>query len=200
MQLPLQFVNHIQAGMAEQDAFIADGTPGEVLRPTAQDAAKLGAPIYAAALPTEHDPFQVGPNPRGPFPKGRALGVTLEQWLAGTGSGIYTVEEDSAALHLTFRHLIPNGSYTLLAPRISLPPKFKIAPGIPGGDIARASFRADAQGSGSLDLQLQPLDESTQETLTALVLTYNSEGEWRGEDGKNAHIQIFVMLPATGGL
>ena len=66
--------------------------------------------------------------------------MTLEQWFGTTGSGTYNVEDDTATLSLTFRHLIPNGTYTLLAPRITVPPHFKIRP-IPGGDIAGASFR-----------------------------------------------------------
>jgi len=41
------------------------------------------------------------PNALGPFPKGKALGFTLEQWLAATGLGTYIEENDNAALNLT---------------------------------------------------------------------------------------------------
>ena len=48
--------------------------------------------LYAEA--TEHNPLELGPEPYGPFPKGEPLGVTYGEWLAATGTVVYTLEEN----------------------------------------------------------------------------------------------------------
>jgi hypothetical protein len=200
MKVDIQFVTHIQAGMPEQDVFVENGGGSQVVRPAADESKKVSQPVYASATAVREDPFQVGSNPLGPFTKGRGLGMTLQQWLTATGSGVYTINGDTAELDLSFQNLVPNGVYTLLSPRITFPPSFRVEPGIPGGDIVKATIRADAKGDAAIHLKIKPLPESTKETATALILVYDSDGEWRGEFGKNAHKQIFFMLPAPAGL
>ena len=202
-KIDVRFVSHIAAGMAEQDAFIerADVPAGQVVRPTAEDAKQPNQPLYATATATPDDPFQVGPHPLGPFAKGDPLDVTLGQWLAAAGSGEYTIQGDTAELNLTFRNLVPDGLYTVLTPRITLPPNFAVQPGIAGApDGSQAMFRADARGNATYTLSLKPLPESNKSTVTALIIAYNCLGEWRGEFGKNTHQQLFFMIPPVGGL
>jgi autotransporter translocation and assembly factor TamB len=195
--MDLQFVNHITAGMAEQDVFIA--RDGQVVRPEAN--ADKNQPLYAAAQAVPDDPFKVHANPLGPFARGRALSPTLAQWLGANASGTYTVQGDTAELRLSLRGLVPNGSYTVLTPRVSYPPNFAVTPGIAGApDGSEASFKADAQGNATYSVKMKALPESTKEAGTAIVVVYNSEGAWRGEFGKNEHQQIFAFLPVPSGL
>src|SRR3989338_757233 len=126
--VPVVFANHLQAGFPEQDVFIESGTASsksQVVRMEgniATGSAVLNSLVYASATTTIHDPFKVGQNPLGSFPKGKSLGITLEQWLAGTGSGTYTVDSGAATLDLTFQNLVPNATYTLWCSRLTLPP------------------------------------------------------------------------------
>lgn len=202
-QVAVQMVSHIAAGLAEQDVFIerADVPAGQVIRPDANDAKNSTQPLYASATPVNEDPFKVGSTPVGPFPKGKALGITLGDWLAATGSGTYTVDGDQAELQLTFHNLVPNGSYTLLVPRISYPPKFNVVPAMVGAaDGSQAQFQADQAGNADFHLKMPALPESSKETGTALMLVYNSEGAFRGEGGKNLHMLLFYFLPPPAGL
>jgi hypothetical protein len=205
-KLDVKFVNHIQAGMPEQDVFIerADVPTGQVVRPTSadiKDSANLAKPLYAAPTSVPDDPFQVGPNPLGPFPKGKALGLTLGEWLAATGRGMYTVRGDDAELDVQFEKLVPNGSYTMLTPRLTLPPHFHIEPGVAGAaDGSQAQLKADERGNAKFQLKMKSLPESSKETLTALILAYNSEGQFRGENGKNLHMQLDFIFAAPSGL
>lgn len=201
--MELQFVSHIAAGMAEQDVYIerTDVPAGQVIRPEVNDAKNPLQPLYASTNMALEDPFRISPNPLGPFPKSDPLNMTLGHWLAATGSGSYTVTGDKAELNLKFEHLVPNGSYTLLTPRISFPPNFAVQPGLAGApDGSQATFHADALGNAVFNLKMKPLPESTSETATAVILAYNCEGEWRGEPGKNMHMQIFFFMPPPTGL
>ena len=89
----------------------------------AKDPAVLAKAVYAAAAPTQHDPFKVGANPLGPFDKGKSLGFTLGQWLSASGIGIYSVDGDNAELDLSFKNLVPNGIYTVWCSRLTFPPE-----------------------------------------------------------------------------
>src|SRR5713101_8311947 len=99
----LHFITFTQAGFPEQDAFNEVGnTPaGQVMRSEAdqaKDPATQAKTAYASTSAVAHDPFKLGPNPLGPFPKGAALKFNLQQWLTATGSGSYTADGDNAAL------------------------------------------------------------------------------------------------------
>src|SRR5438552_9579531 len=96
----VQFVNHIQAGLPEQDVFIeSSSATNQVIRvegDAAKDASNLAKTVYSTEAATGHDPFKLGPSPLGPFPKGANLGFTMGQWLDATGSGSYTVNGGNA--------------------------------------------------------------------------------------------------------
>ena len=76
---------------------------------------------YATTNATRHDVYKIMPNALGPFPKGKALGFTLEQWLAAAGTGTYIEENDNAALNLTFHNLVPNRTYSVWSHRVTMP-------------------------------------------------------------------------------
>jgi len=166
----------------------------------AKDPSNLAKELYATATQTAHDPFKVGPNPLGPFDKGKSLGFTLQQWLSASGIGIYSVDDENAELDLSFKNLVPNGIYTIWCSRITFPPNPNIAD-MPCGaeDGSENSFTADDKGAGSFSVKLKPLEASTKETASMVALAYHSDGKTYGASpgdfGSNTHVQIFFMMP-----
>ena len=176
---------------------------GKVVRiegAAAKDAANLAKTVYAAAAPTQHDPFKIGENPLGPFDKGKSLGFTLGQWMGASGIGVYSVDDENAELELSFKNLVANGVYTLWCSRITFPPEPKIVD-MPCGaeDGSQNSFTADAKGIGTFSLKLKPLEVSTKETASMIALAYHSDGKTYGANpgdfGLNSHVQIFFLMP-----
>lgn len=203
--VPLKFINHIQAGLPEQDVFVGGVglKPGRVVRVDVQDAkdpVNLAKPAYTSARIVPHDPFKVGKRPRGPFPQGRPLGLTLGQWLDATGSGTYVVRDDQAEINLSFQKLVPNAAYTVWCSRITFPPNPKVVD-MPCGkpDGSENVLWSTAKGRGSLHLQLPALPSSTTHTATVIALAYHSDGKTYGPNpgdfGLNSHVQLFFLLP-----
>ena len=205
VQVPVQFASHIQAKLPEQDVFIQGSKASEVVRvegDTATTSETLAKTAYAAASAVAHDPFKLGENPLGPFTKGQSLGFTLEQWLAATGSGTYTVNESEAELALNFQNLVPNGVYTLWCSRLTFPPNPKIVDRPCGAaDGSQNALKADNNGSATFNLTLSPLEQSSKETASVIALAYHSDGQTYGADpgefGYKTHVQIFFLVPAS---
>ena len=109
----LEFVDHVKAGMIEQDVYV-EKSPGEgqVYRIEAEefDAFK-NAPLYATTRVVHHAPFS--PQHNGPYPKGRELGMTMAEWLSGTGKATYTCKAGTGTIDSAFTNLVPNGLYTM---------------------------------------------------------------------------------------
>jgi len=168
-----------------------------------QDEKNLAKTVYAAAEAVEHDPFKVGENPLGPFDKGESLGFTLGEWLAATGSGTYEVDNDEAELDLSFENLVPDAVYTIWCSRISFPPNVNIVD-FPCGaeDGSENTFNTDEDGNADYNVELEPLEPSTEETATIIALAYHSDGETYGESagdfGLNSHVHIFFLMPVPG--
>lgn len=166
----------------------------------AKEPATLAKDVYAADSPTQHDPFKVGQNPLGPFPKGKALGFTLEKWMSASGIGIYSADGENAELDLSFKNLVPNSVYTVWCSRLTFPPEPKVADKPCGAeDGSENSFQSDEKGSSSLSLKLKPLEHSTKETATVIAIAYHSDGKTYGASpgdfGLNSHVQIFFLMP-----
>jgi len=181
----------------------AKNEPTQVVRvegDNAKDPATLAKTLYASSEPKKHDPFKVGENPLGPFPKGKSLGLTLQQWLSASGIGIYSVDNGNASLELSFKNLVPNGVYTVLCSRLTFPPNPAIEDKPCGAeDGSRNSFISDAKGIGTFSLNLNPLEASTKETAALIAVAYHSDGKTYGASpgdfGLNSHVQVFFMMP-----
>ena len=148
-----------------------------------------------------HDLFQLDPDPLGPYGKGAELGFTLEEWLAATGSGAYTVVGDQAQIDLSFEKLVPNGIYTLWCAAVSVPPAYKIVDKPCGAaDGSENIFTASAEGKADIHLNVKTLPDSTAETIQVLAIAYHSDGKTYGplpgDFGLNSHVQILFMIPA----
>lgn len=203
----IKFANHIQANLPEQDVFVeSKDDPTMVVRvegDQAKDSTTLAKKVFAVAEAVPHDPFKLGPNPLGPYPKGKALGFSLEQWLSATGTGSYIVNEDTAEMHLDLEKLVPNGKYTVWCSRLTFPPNPAIVDRPCGAeDGSENVFKADADGMGNFDLaKMKPLEESTKETASVIALAYHSDsktyGASPGDFGLNSHVQIFFLLPTV---
>ncbi len=202
----IKFVNHIQANLPEQDVFVESKVDlTKVVRvegDMAKDPATLAKKVFTAAEAVPHDPFKLGPNPLGPYPKGKSLGFTLEQWLAATGTGTYMVNGEMAEMHLTLEKLVPNGIYTVWCSRLTFPPNPKVVDRPCGAeDGSENVFKTDAKGVGKFDLKLKPLEESTKETASVIALAYHSDGKTYGatpgDFGLNSHVHIFFLVPVA---
>lgn len=200
----VKFVNHIDANLAEQDVFIVSkDDPTQVVRvegETAKDPTVLSQKVYASSEAVAHDPFKLGATPLGPFPKGLALGTTLEQWLMAKGTGTYTVDGDTAILDLIFEGLMPEGVYTVWCSRLTFPPNPQIVDRPCGAeDGSQNSFTAFKNGAGEFKLTMKPMEESTQQTASVFALAYHSDGKTYGvspgDFGLNSHVQLFFMIP-----
>ena len=109
----LQFVDHLKAGMIEQDVFVEKQMgSGKVFRVTKDNMAQFkNAKLYSTADPVHHAPFDG--QKVGPYEKGQALGMTLGDWLSGTGSASYSCNAGTGKLSASFKNLVPNGVYTM---------------------------------------------------------------------------------------
>ena len=200
----VQFVNHIQAKLPEQDVFIQNkDNPNQIIRvdeDVAKDQDMLAKTVFAGAVAIAHDPFKMGQNPLGPFQKGKSLGFMLGEWLAATGTGTYIIDGENAKLDLSFQKLVPDGTYTLWCSRITFPPNPKVVDNPCGAfDGSENVFKTDASGNGSFALTLKPVEESTKETASVFAVAYHSDGKTYGANpgdfGLNSHVQLFFLVP-----
>jgi hypothetical protein len=203
----IAFATHIDENLPEQDVYLerVPGT-GLVYRATKGDN-DMNAPLYGSALENHHDPFN--PKAVGPYAKGKALGVTLGEWLKARGTGKYSYANGVGHLDLEFTGLVPNGVYTLWHAFIALPPTtpFSGTLDLPLGarDGTESVFRADAEGNARFVHTFRPgLQMSDVWTKSMLAVAYHSDGSTYGgvpgEFGVSVHIPLFAMLPDREGL
>jgi hypothetical protein len=201
-QVPLQLVSHVAAGMAEQDVYVARvENAGEVFRLTGEKVGSyLDAPVYAAQEAIEHDLFDLGDNPLGPYPQGVPLGFTLGEWLAAGATGSYTVQGEQATLDLTFTRLVPLSVYMVWCATVNTPPNVSIVDKPCGAaDGSENVFVADSNGNATFRLTMPPLVETTDTSLQVIAAAYHSDGKsygaLPGDFGLNSHVQIAAVIP-----
>ncbi len=204
------FIDHIEAGMIEQDVFV-EKVPGsgEVFRVGKEEAIRHGdAPLYRTTRPLPHAPFS--PKKNGPYPKGASLGISLGDWLAATGIAKHTCTDGAGRLQAVFRRLIPNGTYTMWYFRVAKDhmgcagcPFATIDFPIGARDGSQSAFVADARGNALFDASFEPcLKPGDDQLAAALAIAYHSDGETYGPSpgdlGAKTHIQLFTLLPDEG--
>jgi hypothetical protein len=203
-QTQLTFVNHLAAGMAEQDVYVAAEPGSNLVKRIAGDelAAYGDQPVFTSDRTVDHDPFQVKSEPIGPYPKGFDLGFTMDEWLAASGTGTYAVAGNLARIDVTFTNLVPNGVYTLWCAHIHVPPAYKIIDepcGAPTG--TRNVFTADENGNAQIRVITPAVPETNEEVVQVVAAAYHSDnktyGPHPGNFGLNSHVQIVAFLPAV---
>jgi len=203
----IAFITHLDANLAEQDAYI-ERVPGsgKVYRITVGDH-DMNAPVYTAASYVAHDPFN--PQAIGPYPMGKAMGVTVGEWLKQSGRGTYTYQDGVGTLNLKFKGLIPNGVYTMwhafmpANPPVPFTGTLDLPLGAPDG--SESVFTANADGTAEFVHTFRPgLEMSDVWTKAILAINYHSDGKTYagrpGSFGDKAHIPLFAMLPQRQGI
>jgi len=202
--LDITFVDHITAGMVEQDVFVAHAGSDDVFRVTTEDQAGfLGDTVFATTKGLHHDPANMAAV--GPYPKGRDLGFTLEDWLVASGSGTYSCENGVGLLSASFSNLVPDGVYTMWSWYVAVPfPEPFATYDLPFGsrDGAEAVFAADAFGNATYGGTIGTcLQGSGSQMAEGLAIAYHSDGNTYGPHmgpaGEVAHVQLFLLLPPS---
>lgn len=125
--------------------------------------------------------------------QGQALGFTLAEWFAATGSVTITPAGPNTRLACRFTALRPHGVYSLFENHFDQKP-IGFTP-LDGTGHAN-SFTADAKGEAAISL-VAPGRLSHD---NAVLLVYHSDGQahgaQRGEIGVTAHHQIIARIPA----
>ncbi len=205
--MTLNFIFHIDDGMAEQDVFY-EKIPGsgEIFRPTAATR-DMDVPLYAPSVEVKHNFLDVADT--GPYPKGRPLGLTLGEWFAASGSGTYVCENGVGTVDFTFENLVPNGVYTMWHDFMVWPPTepFIGTYDLPFGarDGSENVFSARHDGSAHFKRTISPCLQLTGEHLAAdLAIAWHSDGKTygplTGEFSTATHVQMYVTLPTRSGL
>ena len=205
--IKLAFITHLDANMAEQDVYIErEPGSGKVYRPTVGDH-DMKAPLFRSAVKIPHNPFDS--TDVGPYPKGDRLNMTLGEWLAHRGTGVYRYENGEGSLELEFEGLVPNGTYTIwhaflpAVPPVPFTGTLDLPLGVPDG--SESFFTAGPDGTARFTHTFKPgLEMSDVWTTAILALNYHSDGKIHGGHpglfGCNAHIPLFAMLPKRGGI
>ncbi len=201
--IQLTFVDHIQAGMIEQDVFVRRDQDSSLgFRVTSEDYEKyLEHVVHTSAVGVPHDPMNTGAM--GPYEIGFNLGVTLQEWLDASGKATYRCHGSKGAISIEFEKLVPNGLYTLWT--FYLPTPFTepfSTYDIPIGarDGSDSVFRADPTGAANLTLEIEPcLQGSSNQLASGLAAAYHSDGKTYGPEpgsmGDKTHVHLFALLP-----
>ena len=200
----LTFVDHLKAGMIEQDVFV-EKFPGSgmVYRVLPQDREKyLDHSLFAVKEKQTHNPISAAEV--GPYPKGESMGFTLREWLSAKGTANYTCEDGWGVLNANFENLVPNAVYTLWHSFFAKPPTepFTGILDLPLGnrDGSQSAFTTDAEGNATIEIRFENCLQLSGDQLMSLVaLAYHSDGVTYGvlpgPFGKVTHVQLFTPLP-----
>ena len=197
------FVDHVEAGMIEQDVYIERPVgSGQVYRIGPEESAfYMAAPVTGTAEPVHHAPMDAAYN--GPYPKGKDLGITLGNWLAGTGSAKVRCRAGEGHVIATFDNLVPNGLYTMWYFIMADPPTDPFSTyDLPVGarDGSDSVFQADADGHADYNVLFPNcLQGGGSQFSVGLAIAWHSDGKTYGYHpgtfGDHSHIQLFAMLP-----
>lgn len=203
-QINLVFVDHLKAGLIEQDVFVekVPGT-GMVYRVQPSEREKyMDAQLYTSKDPIKHDPFNA--RHAGPYKKGQPLGMTLKEWLMASGTATYTCEDGWGQFEATFENMIPNATYTIwhfFMAKESTDP-FNGTLDLPLGDRdgTQSVFTTDENGNGKLSIRFEKcLQLGDIQLASAIAIAYHSDGNTygalSGDFGSVTHAQLFAILP-----
>jgi hypothetical protein len=122
-------------------------------------------------------------------------------------------------MNLTFKNLVPNGTYSVWIHRVTMPPNYEeIFIPVGASDGSQNVFKADPMGNAAFNLKMKALPESTNVTFkdyvamyvtkkapittnitwTLISAAYHSDGKTHGampgELGKKAHVQMTHLM------
>ena len=200
--LQLEFESLTSAGMVEQDVFVTTDDGARVRRvPLSQIDEMRGSELYGTTEPPAFEPLKL--NPTETYAKGRALGLTLDEWLAASGSGSYECVEGKSSVSLQFDGLVPNAVYTVWNFIDAEPPtdpwQTLLFP-LGARDGSDAEFETDSEGRAAYKATFQPcLETSGTQTLAGLAVAWHADGKvygaLPGDLGVVTFTQIMALLP-----
>ena len=206
----MQFVDHLKAGMIEQDVYVEKKKGSRMVSRVTKEEKDtyLNAPVYSTRSPVNHAPFDPGQN--GPYRRGKKLGFTLSEWLSGTGTASYTCRNGAGTVSASFEKLVPNGLYTMWyayagAPHMGCKDCPFATIDFPVGEPRGTQniFSADANGGAGFQASFKPcLQLGSGSIMSMLAIAYHSDGKTYGPSpgpmGSVAHVQLFTPLPGQG--
>lgn len=202
--IQLVFVDHLTAGLIEQDIFVEkEAGSNEVYRILPTEKQKyMDAPLYKSTKKIKHDPFD--PSTAGPFEKGEEMGMTLREWLEAKGTASYQCEGGWGTFNASFQNLVPNAKYTLwhafMAKTATKPfaGTIDLPLGDPNGETS--VFMTDENGNAIIEKKFERCLQLGEVQLMSLVaIAYHSDNKTYNADpgpfGLGTHVQIFAVLP-----
>ena len=210
----IEFTTGTAMDLIEQDLLIEKNpVSGEVFRPGPAEAEPYrDAPAYAQTQPMMHAWWS--PDKAGPYPKGKALGFTLGEWLDAHGTATYACRGGVGHVKAEYENLVPNGVYTMwyaLLLKLHLGcadcPFAGLA--MPLGDPSGSQnvFVGDASGNADFEAYFTPcLGLGNDQIAAVLAIAYHSDGKTYGSNpgpggiamGWVSHTQLMAMLPDEG--
>jgi len=199
----LDFLTHVGQGIVEQDVFIerVEGS-GEVYRIAPAEVDKYAdSKLFATKDAIPYEPFD--PVPGGPYAMGRALDVTLREWLDAEGTGSYWCEGGTATVKASFENLVPNGLYSVwyvIRPDPPTDPFTGLLSPMGERDGTQSIFTTDELGRADYEAVFEPcLEMSGLRTLTVVGISLHSDGKTYGFKpgpfGKATHTQLNASFP-----
>ncbi len=204
VHIELAFSNHLDNGLAEQDAYI-EKVPGsgQIWRVTSDDVEQfLNEPLYTTLAMNKHNPFDSTFN--GPFLKGQPLGLTLAEWLTARGTATYDCDGTTGVITASFQEMVPNAIYTLWYFFVASPPMvpFAGAYDLPVGarDGTENIIHTDADGNAEYSQSFEPcLQLSGSQLAAGLGMAWHSDGNTYGANpgpfGLGTQVPIFTFFP-----
>ena len=202
--IDLTFVDHLKAGMIEQDVYVEKvAGSGEVYRVMPDEREQyMDAEVFATAEAQSHDPFFK--RNAGPYKKGESLGITLGEWLQGQGKAAYYCEDGWGVFTASFTGLMPNATYTMWHAFMAKPPTdpFPGTIDLPLGDRngSQSVFTTDEKGNATMKVRFETcLQLTDKQLMSVLAIAYHSDSKTYGFSpgpfGKATHVQLFAVLP-----
>ena len=202
--LELTFVDHLKAGLIEQDVFVTKAEKEhEVYRIFPEERETyLDATLFKSQQPQTHNPFDR--TLAGPFTRGESIDVTLRQWLQARGTAKCTCEGGWGKVSASFENLMPNAVYTMWHAFMAKDnvDNFIGTLDLPIGerDGTQSVFRTDASGKAQLDVKFEKCLQLTDSQLVSmLAIAWHSDGKTYGITpgpfGQVTHLQLFALLP-----
>ncbi len=202
--MKITFVDHVTAGMIEQDVYVErEPGSGQVWRINADERdAFADAVAYRTAAPQHHSPMDPANN--GPYAAGEPFDFKVGEWLSGTGTATYACDGKTTEFAAQFTGLVPNGTYTLwnffMATPVSQPFSTYDLP-MGARDGSQTGFVTDANGNADYQVSFDGcLQMSGAQLASGIAINYHSDGNTYGphpgEFGTISHIQLFAVLPS----
>lgn len=202
-KIELTFVDHLKAGLIEQDVFVTKNSGNKVFRVLPEEReAYLKAPLYKSKQAHHHDPFDK--TKVGPYKKGESLGITLEDWLKAKGTATCSCEGGWGKVSASFENLMPDAKYTLWHAFIAKDNaenfigSFDLPVGARNG--SESVFRTDSNGNASIEVKFEKCLQLTDtQLISMLAIAWHSDnktyGVYPGPFGQVTHLQLFAMMP-----